>query len=77
MDEAANKLDSLMELIFEHLEKRIAAGQLGPCWQTALSFFERTLLHAHRSKFTQFLIFYLAAQDPERCARCTVAQLER
>jgi RNA polymerase I-specific transcription initiation factor RRN3 len=32
-----------------------------------LTAFERTLLHAHRCKFTQYLIFFLALKDPQRC----------
>jgi RNA polymerase I-specific transcription initiation factor RRN3 len=32
-----------------------------------LTAFERTLLHAHRCKFTQYLIFFLALKDPYRC----------
>jgi RNA polymerase I-specific transcription initiation factor RRN3 len=67
VDETADKLDSLMEMTFTHLQWRVEAGQLGAVWQTMLTAFERTLLHAHRCKFTQYLIFFLALKDPARC----------
>lgn len=63
---AVNKLDSLMEVLFQHISNRCRAGQLPAVWDTVLGMFERTLLHAHRSKFTQFLLFYVAYQDPDR-----------
>ncbi|KAF6257096.1 RNA polymerase I-specific transcription initiation factor RRN3-domain-containing protein [Scenedesmus sp. NREL 46B-D3] len=67
VDETADKLDSLMEMTFTHLQWRVDSGQLGAAWQTMLTAFERTLLHAHRCKFTQYLIFFLALKDPVRC----------
>lgn len=51
----------------QHLQRRVAAGQLGSVWQTMLRVFEARLIHAHRCKFTQFLLFFLAVQDPGRC----------
>ena len=45
------------------------AGQLSWVWQAMLSAFERSLLHTHRSKFTQFLIFFLCLHNPEQCCR--------
>lgn len=36
-------------------------------WHTLLAAFERSLLHTHRSKFTQYLIFRACAEDPARC----------
>lgn len=53
VDETADKLDSMMELTFQHLERRGAAGQLGAAWDTLLGAFERSVLLTHRSKFTQ------------------------
>ena len=51
-----------MELAFEHLRQRCVAGQLGGAWATLLAALERTLLATPRSKFTQFLLFYVAQQ---------------
>ena len=62
MDTQADRLDSLMEQMLAHLQWRCAQGQLGEAWASMLGSFERALLHAHRSKFTQFLLFYLAKQ---------------
>ncbi|GFR40492.1 hypothetical protein Agub_g1060 [Astrephomene gubernaculifera] len=67
VDEMANKMDSMMELAFEHLGKRIAAGELRRLWDTLLSAFERTVLNTHRSKFTQFLLFYTCMHNPTVC----------
>lgn len=67
MDVTADKLDSMMELTFKHLQRRVADGHLGNVWQTMLRVFESRLLHAHRCKFTQFLLFFLTVQDPDRC----------
>ena len=62
VDTQADRLDSLMEQVLAHLQWRCAQGQLGEAWASMLGSFERALLHAHRSKFTQFLLFYLAKQ---------------
>ena len=67
VDETADKLDSMMEMVMEHLQRRIAAGQLPSTWDTALAAFERTILHTHRSKFVQYLLFFLARHAPEQC----------
>lgn len=53
VDETADKLDSLMELTFGHLQRRAEAGQGGAAWDTLLAAFERCVLLTHRSKFTQ------------------------
>ena len=62
IDETADSLDSLMELTFDHLVWRCQAGQLQRAWAVMLSAFERTLLHTYRSKFTQFLVYYMCQQ---------------
>lgn len=69
VDETADKLDSLMELTMEHLTRRVAAGQLAEAWDTLGTAFERSVLHTHRSKFTQFLLFHMARHAPGPCCR--------
>ncbi|RMZ52724.1 hypothetical protein APUTEX25_000843, partial [Auxenochlorella protothecoides] len=54
VNEMADKLDSLMELVLEHLAARAASGGLPAAFRTLLAVFERRILHAHRSKFVQF-----------------------
>lgn len=61
----ADKLDSLMELVLEHLLSRAAAGGLPAAFRTLLAVFERRILHAHRSKFVQFVVFAAAARDAQ------------
>lgn len=61
-DEQAAKLDAMMEVTLEHLHSRVASGTAAAAWSTLLAALERTLLPTQRSKFTQFLLFYLARQ---------------
>jgi len=75
VDETADKLDSMMEMTMEHLERRVISGQLPATWDTTLGAFERTILHTHRSKFVQFLVFYLARYAPEQCCSSLVGFL--
>lgn len=66
--ESAEKLDALMGLVFEHLGRRCKAGQLRAAWATLLHTFQRSILNSHRSKFTQYLLWYLCdkARAPHR-----------
>ena len=51
-----------MVLTLEHLEHRCEQGQLAGAWSTLLHAFERSILDTHRSKFTQYLLWYLCKQ---------------
>ena len=62
IDETAEKLDSMMFLVFEYLRTRAAQGQLQRTWQAALDSFFTTVLNTHKSKFTQYLLWYLLDQ---------------
>ena len=75
VDEAVDKLDSLMELVLDHVARRCAAGQLAQVWATLMAAFERSLLHTHRSKFTQYLLFRACAEDPARCSEAFAGAL--
>ena len=44
------------------LPDRCGAGQLRPAWTTLLGALDRALLTTHRSKFTQFLLWFVAQQ---------------
>ncbi|XVE63194.1 hypothetical protein DITRI_Ditri07aG0000100 [Diplodiscus trichospermus] len=63
----AELLDNLLVLTFEHLESCERAGQLAKVFETLLQSFQITVMHAYKSKFTQFVIFYACALDPENC----------
>eukprot|EP00232_Nephroselmis_pyriformis_P026413 CAMPEP_0182870090 /NCGR_PEP_ID=MMETSP0034_2-20130328/10311_1 /TAXON_ID=156128 /ORGANISM="Nephroselmis pyriformis, Strain CCMP717" /LENGTH=527 /DNA_ID=CAMNT_0025002577 /DNA_START=170 /DNA_END=1750 /DNA_ORIENTATION=+ len=70
VDETADKLDSMMELTFQFLEHKCAGGGSRRVFDALLQSFERTLLHTHRSKFTQYLLFFVASRDTRHdCAR--------
>ena len=62
LPEVADTMDSLMELTFQHLAQRCAAGQLRTAWSALLVALDRALLATHRSKFTQFLLWFVAQQ---------------
>ena len=62
LPEVADTLDSLMELTFQHLAQRCAAGQLRPAWTALLGAVDRALLATRRSKYTQFLLWFVAQQ---------------
>ncbi|KAJ7971918.1 RNA polymerase I-specific transcription initiation factor RRN3 [Quillaja saponaria] len=63
----AEKLDSLMVLTFEHLESCQGSGRLAEVFDILLVSFRRTVLNTCKSKFTQFVMFYACALDPEEC----------
>lgn len=70
VDETANKLDSMMELMFAHLQRRAEqAGGMQQLWDTLLGIFERTILNTHRSKFTQYILFFICCKAPDVCSR--------
>ena len=73
VDETADKLDSMMELTFAHLQRRHEAGQLGAAWDTLLAAFERCVLLTHRSKFTQVVPALRCAALAVRCCCATLA----
>lgn len=51
-----------MDLVFKHLEHRCEQGQLAGAWGTLLHTFEQSILDTHRSKFTQYLLWYMCRQ---------------
>ncbi|KAK2977155.1 hypothetical protein RJ640_027768 [Escallonia rubra] len=63
----AEKLDSLMVLMFEHLQDCYDSGRLVQVFETLLQSFQSTVLTAYKSKFAQFVMFYACSLDPENC----------
>ena len=62
-DMYVDSLDSMMELVLAHVDRRIDAGD-GPALNECLArVFVSTLLPAHESKFTQFLVFHACARE--------------
>ncbi|CAJ1949485.1 unnamed protein product [Sphenostylis stenocarpa] len=61
------KLDSLIVLAFLHLESCQSSGRLVKVFNILLPSFRKTVLNAYKSKFTQFVMFYACALDPEGC----------
>eukprot|EP00204_Picochlorum_oklahomense_P001235 CAMPEP_0118808542 /NCGR_PEP_ID=MMETSP1161-20130426/36035_1 /TAXON_ID=249345 /ORGANISM="Picochlorum oklahomensis, Strain CCMP2329" /LENGTH=754 /DNA_ID=CAMNT_0006737935 /DNA_START=101 /DNA_END=2365 /DNA_ORIENTATION=- len=75
VDEMADKMDSLMELVVSHLKRRISKGEIQMVWRSLLDAFEGIVLQTHRSKFTQFLVFYVASTSPVYCSRSLIQVL--
>ena len=73
--EMADKMDALMELVLAHLKRRIARGEVHQVWKSLLDAFESIILQTHRSKFTQFVVFYVASASPVYCCRSLLALL--
>ncbi|XP_044500540.1 RNA polymerase I-specific transcription initiation factor rrn3 isoform X2 [Mangifera indica] len=64
---AAELLDQLMVLTFEHLKSCQSEGRLIEVFDILLQSFQITVLNAYKSKFAQFVMFYACALDPENC----------
>ncbi|KAL0916537.1 hypothetical protein M5K25_014058 [Dendrobium thyrsiflorum] len=62
-----NKLDSVMVIVCEHIKSSACDGRLVKIFETLIESFRRTVLNAHKSKFSQFIIFYACSLDPEIC----------
>lgn len=76
VDETAHKLDCMLHLVFEHLGARCSDAEgTKQLWSALLAIFERSILQTHRSKFTQFLLFYVCVREPEHCSRSLVRLL--
>ncbi|KAL8545574.1 hypothetical protein ACS0TY_005640 [Phlomoides rotata] len=65
----AEKLDSLVVLTFEHLKFCFESGRLVQVFETLLQSFQKTILTAYKSKFSQFVMFYACSLDPENCGK--------
>ncbi|KAF4401506.1 hypothetical protein G4B88_001700 [Cannabis sativa] len=63
----AEKLDNLMVVVFEHLNSCEEGGRLNEVFGNLLQSFQKTVLTAYKSKFSQFIMFYACALDPENC----------
>ncbi|CAL5214648.1 unnamed protein product [Lathyrus oleraceus] len=66
-NKVVEKLDSLIVLTFLHLESCQSSGRLSEVFDILLMSFKRTVLNTYKSKFTQFVMFYACALDPELC----------
>eukprot|EP00249_Psilotum_nudum_P016163 c25688_g1_i1 orf=353-2260(-) len=63
----ADKMDVLMTMTFEHLQNCAANGRTSQVFRTLMNSFQSTILDTYKSKFTQFLIFYLCSLAPTTC----------
>lgn len=63
----ADKMDILMDMTLQHLQNCVGAGQIEQVFNTLMSSFQSTILDTYKSKFTQFLIFYVCSLAPTTC----------
>ncbi|KAI3821680.1 hypothetical protein L1987_09249 [Smallanthus sonchifolius] len=71
----AQKLDTLMDLTFDHLQSCFKSGRLLQVFEALLRSFQSTVLNAYKSKFAQFVMFYACSLDPEDCGTQFVSRL--
>ncbi|XP_076946093.1 RNA polymerase I-specific transcription initiation factor rrn3-like [Bidens hawaiensis] len=71
----AQKLDTLMDLTFDHLQSCFNDGRLPQVFEALLQSFQSTVLNAYKSKFAQFAMFYACSLDPEDCGTQFVSRL--
>ena len=61
-DEFAEKLDGLMDLVLAHVAGAQDLGLGHSLLAALLPVFEDTILPAHRTKFSQYLLWFLCSQ---------------
>ena len=66
-NKVVEKLDGIIVLTLLHLESCQSSGRLAEVYNVLLTSFEATVLNTYKSKFTQFVMFYACALDPEGC----------
>lgn len=75
LDEMADKMDVLMGMALEHLQTCVQNGHGDLVFETLMRSFQTTILDTYKSKFTQFLIFYLCSFAPATCGNAFAALL--
>jgi RNA polymerase I-specific transcription initiation factor RRN3 len=63
----AEKLDGLMVVVCEHLKSCAERGCLPKEFDILKTIFRASVLRLHKSKFSQFIMFYACSLDPEIC----------
>ena len=68
---SAEKLDAMMDVTFSHIKRQCAKVGQQEVLRTVMNVFERVLLLAHRSKFTQYVVFHTVCLDsqPQRSSQ--------
>ena len=63
--ETIEKLDLMMFFMFEYFEKEQGRNKAKSLFYALLGVFERVILSTFKSRYTQFLVFYICSFDPE------------
>ncbi|KAL3691627.1 hypothetical protein R1sor_005278 [Riccia sorocarpa] len=67
LDEMADKMDLMMDMTFQHLQICGNKGLSSQIFDTLAKSFQSTILNTYKSKFTQYLLFYLCSLEPSSC----------
>lgn len=59
-----DKMDVLMDMTLQHLQKCVEAGRIEQVFSTLMNSFQKTMMDTYKLKFTQFLIFYVCSLSP-------------
>ncbi|KAI8074995.1 RNA polymerase I-specific transcription initiation factor RRN3 [Gongronella butleri] len=57
------KLDSMMSLVLSHVAKKQGSDERHDMYNVLLESFDRTVIKTLKSRYTQFLIFYMCSMD--------------
>lgn len=67
LDEVADKMDVMMDMTLEHLQRCVNNGHGNQVFEALIRSFQTTILETYKSKFTQFLLFYMCSLSPATC----------
>lgn len=67
LDEIADKMDVMMDMTLEHLQMCVNNGHGNQVFEALIRSFQTTILDTYKSKFTQFLLFYMCSLSPATC----------
>lgn len=67
VDEMADKLDSLMNLLFTFIQSTSQWTELREIYEIFAHSFESSILSTHKSKFVQFLLLYICGKEHSSC----------
>jgi len=66
IEEMANKLDVMMDIFLDYLSKR-SSSEIDEFYHILVKCFDRIIIQTHKSKYTQFILFFLCNMKPSFC----------
>jgi RNA polymerase I-specific transcription initiation factor RRN3 len=66
IEEMANKLDVMMDIFLDYLNKR-PASEIDEIYNILMKCFDQIIIQTHKSKYTQFILFFLCNMKSSYC----------